>query len=70
MLNEKIVDVTTGDEITRPYTAEEIAQAELEQELMAAHLAKIAKLEADKATAKAKLVELGLTTNDLKALGL
>ena len=70
MLNEKIVNIQTGEETIRNYTAEEIAQAELEQELMAAHLAKIAKLEADKATAKAKLGELGLTADDLKALGL
>ena len=70
MLNEKIVNIQTGEEIIRPYTAEEIAQAEFEQQLMVAHLAKIAKLETDKATAKAKLGELGLTADDLKALGL
>lgn len=67
MLNEKIIDLTTGEEITRPYTDEEIEQAELEQEMLAVRLAK-----ADKAKAEAlsKLAELGLTKDDLKALGL
>jgi hypothetical protein len=47
--------------------------AELESvwdEVEALRLAAIAKVEADKATAQAKLAALGLTADDLKALGL
>jgi hypothetical protein len=62
-----------GD-IKREYTEEEYAQhaidfAEYEASIAAAEAA-AEKAEADKAAAEAKLAVLGLTTDDLKALGL
>jgi molybdenum cofactor biosynthesis enzyme len=66
----KIVDVTTGEEIVRDATADEIAQMQLDaanaQARKEAEQGEIAK----KATAEAKLAALGLTADDLKALGL
>lgn len=66
----KIVDVATGEEIVRDATADEIAQmaldaanAEARKETERAEIAK-------KAAAEAKLAALGLTADDLKALGL
>jgi len=49
------------------------SQAEIDaaiEEVKAEEIAAAAKAEADKATATAKLAALGLTTDDLKALGL
>jgi hypothetical protein len=65
-----IVNLETGEEIVREMNNEEFAQYEID---VANHNAKIeaqAKAEADKATAEAKLAALGLTADDLKALGL
>tara|TARA_R110000822_G_scaffold114224_1_gene245700 strand:+ start:857 stop:1072 length:216 start_codon:yes stop_codon:yes gene_type:complete len=53
-----------------PYTAEQIAEVQANRLINEAKHAAKAKAEADKATAQAKLAELGLTTDDLKALGL
>lgn len=62
-----IHNATTGEITTRPFTAEEIkAQEDFNQEQIAAKAAK----EKAKANAEAKLAALGLTTDDLKALGL
>lgn len=64
------INVKTGDKTERPLTDAEIA--DLEQisvegaEQMAAFKAK----EQQKVTAEAKLEALGLTTDDLRALGL
>jgi hypothetical protein len=63
-------NATTGEVIVREMTEQEIAQLEIDQAKIeadkeleaAAHLAKKA--------AEAKLAELGLTSDDLKALGL
>jgi hypothetical protein len=67
---EIIVDAITGEEVIKPYTAEQIAEAEAGA-MEAAKLTQAqAKAEADKAAAQAKLAALGLTTDDLKALGL
>ena len=64
-----IIDGTTGEQIQRPMTAEEIAEYEYRwrdpKEVEAE-----AKAATDKAAAQAKLAALGLTTEDLKALGL
>lgn len=69
-----IHDVETGEISQREMTAEELAQRKadldattlfLEQEAEAQ-----AKIKADKEAAQAKLAALGLTTDDLKALGL
>jgi biopolymer transport protein ExbD len=68
------VNVETGEEILIDLTADEIATFEasvkaLEDE-KAATLVKIKTDEEAKALAEAKLAALGLTTDDLKALGL
>jgi transcription elongation GreA/GreB family factor len=66
----KVINTQTGEEIEREMNDAEYAQhlkdtAE-EQERKDAQ----AKVEADKAAAQAKLAALGLTADDLKALGL
>ena len=69
---EKNFDVETGKEtITeREMTAAEVAEWEANQAEIAARLEALAAAEAAKAAAEAKLAALGLTTDDLKALGL
>jgi hypothetical protein len=71
---EKIVDLQTGEETLREYTA---AETKAQDELIAKNLDEVtkaelatAKVEEAKAVALAKLEALGLTTDDLKALGL
>jgi regulator of protease activity HflC (stomatin/prohibitin superfamily) len=69
---EKIVDCQTGEETITE--REETSQEKKEREVYEAELIKI-KAEAEarataKATAEGKLAALGLTTNDLRALGL
>lgn len=66
-LNEKIVNVLTGEEVIRPYTEDEIKEIEAERVKFAAKQ----KETEDKAIAKTLILEkLGLTSDDLKALGL
>jgi hypothetical protein len=66
----KIVNTETGEEIIRDANAEEIAQIELDAaNYVIEKAAAEAKAQA-KAAAEAKLAALGLTTEDLKALGL
>jgi len=67
---EVIHNIATGEITERPYTAEEIAEIEAEQIEVAKRIAAMDKADADKATAVAKLTALGLTADDLKALGL
>jgi hypothetical protein len=71
---EKIVDVSTGTEIIREYTKEEIAEAKSRNDAVQLKVAQQqAEAEAKataKATAESKLAALGLTTDDLRALGL
>jgi len=66
----KIVDATTGEVTYREYTPEEIAEVEAAKIEMAERLAKLEELNATKAAAETKLAALGLTPDDLKALGL
>ena len=66
----KIVDATTGEVTYREYTPEEIAEVEAAKIEMAERLAKLEEVNATKVAAEAKLAALGLTTDDLKALGL
>jgi hypothetical protein len=65
---------TTGEIIERELTADELAQAEVDKAnslaLKNAQAEAEAKELADKASATAKLEALGLTADDLKALGL
>jgi membrane protein involved in colicin uptake len=66
----KIVNTQTGEEIVRDANAEELAQMEKDAASWAAELAAKSEAEAKKAAAEAKLAALGLTSDDLKALGL
>jgi hypothetical protein len=69
---EKEFNVTTGEEtiIEREETALEKTAREKSQADSAVEIAELEAKAAAKATAQAKLAALGLTTNDLKALGL
>ena len=67
---EMVVDALTGEEVIKPYTAEHIAEAEAGAIEAAKRTEAQAKVEADKTAAQAKLAALGLTADDLKALGL
>jgi len=68
------IDAITGEVIERPMNDEELAQRKKDQEEAEKLAATKVKELADKATAKAlaeaKLAALGLTADDLKALGL
>jgi hypothetical protein len=73
-MGKLIVNVETGEIVERELNAEEIAQQEIDE---ANFLATKAILDAEeqakaqaKATAEGKLAALGLTTDDLRALGL
>ena len=60
----------TGKEIVRDATAEEIADIELQKAELAAQKAEAEAKATAKAAAQAKLAALGLTVEDLQALGL
>jgi len=66
----KIVNAETGEEIIREMNAEEFAQWEIDKANFAKKKQQEESAIAAKATAEAKLAALGLTTDDLKALGL
>ena len=63
-------NVETGEVIERELTAEELAQKAIDDAQAAARLAEIEAKEQAKAAAQAKLEALGLTVEDLTALGL
>lgn len=65
-----IHNVETGEIIEREMTAAELAQYEKDQAEAIAFATKQEEVNASKAAAQAKLAALGLTTDDLKALGL
>jgi hypothetical protein len=67
MYKEKIVDFETGQETWRDYTAEEIAAVEAAQ---AEGLAKAEEAAEKEAAREAVLTKLGLTAEDISALGL
>ena len=66
----KIVNVETGEEIVRDANAEELAQIEIDSAKTKAKQAEAETKAQAKAAAEGKLAALGLTTNDLRALGL
>ena len=70
MYKEKIVNIATGEETWRDYTEAEVAEVEAAQEKAKIQADADAKVQADKTAAQAKLAALGLTTDDVKALGL
>jgi hypothetical protein len=64
----KIVNVTTGEETERPINSSELSQYEQDQiRTQDREQAETEKAEA-RSAAEAKLLELGLTAEDLKAL--
>ena len=63
-------NATTGEIIERDLTEQELAQIEIDKTNETKRLEAVAKAEADRASAQAKLAALGLTADDLKALGL
>ena len=66
----RIHDVTTDEVVDREMTDVEFEAYQAQQDIDAAELAALAKAAAAKEAATAKLAALGLTTDDLKALGL
>jgi hypothetical protein len=66
----KIVNTATGEEIDREMTDDEFAAYQTEKAEQALKTQAESEAEAAKAAAQAKLAALGLTTDDLKALGL
>lgn len=66
----KIVNCETGEEIVREMNDEEYAQYQIDVANGKAKEEAQAKAEAEKAAAEAKLEALGLSAEDLKALGL
>ena len=64
-LQVKIVNVSTGEEIVRDATAEEIAQMELD---VANAVARKAEAEAKDAAKQAILDRIGLTADELKTI--
>ena len=71
-ITERIFDATTGEttDVERTLTAAEIKELEAIQAEAAKRQAAIEQEATTKAAAQAKLAALGLTTEDLKALGL
>ena len=65
-----IHNAETGNIIQREMNAEELAEANARKAQAEAEVTAQAEAEAAKAAAQAKLAALGLTTDDLKALGL
>lgn len=70
MYREKVVDTITGEETWRDYSLAEIAEVEKAQAEATAKAQAEAEAEAKRAEAEAKLEALGITSEDLKALGL
>lgn len=66
----KIHNLETDEIIEREMNAEELAQLAIDENNALADLAKQQEVKIAKEAAEAKLVALGLTTDDLKALGL
>jgi hypothetical protein len=66
----KIVNAETGEEIIRDMNAEELTQWEIDKARSVERAADEAAAVSAKEVAQAKLAALGLTTDDLKALGL
>lgn len=70
MYKEKIFNAITGETTWRDFTPEEIAQVEKNQAIAEAEELAFQEAQVKREAALAKLVVLGLDTDDLKALGL
>jgi hypothetical protein len=66
----KIVNAETGEEIIRDANAQELAQIEIDNAKAVDRKAAAEARATAKATAEGKLAALGLTIDDLRALGL
>jgi len=66
----KIVNAETGEEIIRDMNADELKQYNADKAAKAIEVAALAEAETAKKAAQAKLAAIGLTADDLKALGL
>ena len=69
-LIHRFIDTVTGEVIDKPYTKKELDELKINQKRIDAELVEAEAKAQAKATAEAKLAALGLTTNDLRALGL
>ena len=65
-----IVNIETGKIIERELNAEELAQQKIDEANFATRKAEVEALAQTKAAAESKLAALGLTIDDLRALGL
>ena len=65
-----IIDCTTGKVMERELNAEELAQQTIDEAIVNDEKAEAESKVQAKASAQAKLAALGLTVEDLKALGL
>jgi len=65
---ERIIDINTGKETIRDYTAEEVAEVEAQLAITQAETAKIEAQGTARASALAKLAALGLTADEIAAL--
>lgn len=65
-----VIDVETGETTYRDFTSDEIAQAEIDEIASQARIAQEKLVEQAKLNAQEKLAKLGLSFDDLKALGL
>ena len=68
MYKEKIIDIETGKETLRDYTADEVAEVEAAQVEAAARTAEIEARAAARASALAKFAALGLSADEIAAL--
>ena len=66
----KFVNAETGEEIEREMNAQELAQLQIDKANSELEKQAYAEAVAKKSAAEAKLAALGLTADDLKALGL
>ena len=66
----KIFNAETGEEIIRDANEQELAQMEIDNANAATRKAEAEEKAQAKAAAEGKLAALGLTTDDLRALGL
>jgi hypothetical protein len=73
-MSKLIIDCKTGETVERELNAEEIAQQAIDEansaEAQVLIKAEVEAKETAKAAAEGKLAALGLTTSDLRALGL
>jgi hypothetical protein len=65
---EKIINLKTGEETFRDYTPEEIEIAKKEEAEAAAHAAEMKKRQDVRKLALSKLIDLGLTEEEIAAL--